>query len=197
MGCGNSNKAGEEARIQEQERLARVEAGKTKIDEAFAPFDDTFYANRVKDYESFAVPQLSDQYARTQKNLKYSLARAGLLGSGVEADKGAALDKERAQQYRNVVDAGQGQANELRQNIEGQRSNLVSQLQASSDPGSAGALAQRTAASFQTPTSYAPIGNFFEGWTKNYLANQTAQQYNPSTAPLFSWGGSTQRVVAG
>lgn len=194
MGCGGGNDSGEEQRRLEEERQARIETGKKSIDEAFSGFDDNFYDQRVKEYEDYAVPQLTQQYDRTRKNLMYSLARSGLLNSGVEAEKGAALDQNLAQQYRGVVDTGQGQANQLRRDIEGQRSNLVSQLQASADPGGAANLALRTAQAYETPTSFGPIGDYFESWTRNYLANETARQYNPNQQQA-AWGTPTQRIV--
>lgn len=199
MGFEDKGNNGADLRQQESERLARVAAGNAAIDKNFAGFDDNFYANRVKDYENFAVPQLTDQYDRTKKNLIYSLARTGLLGSSTQAEKGGDLDKEMAQQYRNVVDTGQGQANELRKTVEGQRSNLISQNEAAGDPGSAANLALRTAQAYQTPTSFAPIGNFFSNWLSNHLSNSEAKLYAPSAGggAMFPWGTSTQRTVNG
>lgn len=197
MGCGGSNNAGYEQRQLEAERQARIEQGRKAIDESFAGFDDNFYDSRAKDYEAYAVPQVTKQYDNTKKNLTYSLARSGLLGSSTEASKSSELDMENAQQLRNVADAGKSQANELRQAVEGQRSNLYSQLEASADPGAAGSLALRTAQAYQQPTSYAPIGNFFKNFTETYLANNEAKMYSPNAAPMFSWGGQSQRLVNG
>ncbi len=194
MECAGSDRAGAEQRQMEADRLARIEEGKGKIDEAFKGFDDDFYTKRAREYEAFAVPELTNQFDNTQRNLTYSLARSGLLGSGTEAFKGSQLNRELAKQYRGVVDEGRRQSNELRQNVEQQRSNLVSQLQASSDPGGAGALALRTAQSYSQPQSFAPIGNFFGGFVQNYLANANARSYD-SSIPQYPWGGATQRVV--
>jgi hypothetical protein len=196
MGCGKNN-AGAEQRALETERAARVDQSRAAIDKNFEGFDDEFYNSRAKDYEQFAVPQVASQYDNTKRNLTYSLARSGLLGSGVEAQKTAALDKENAQQLRNVSDTAQSQANELRQTVEGQRSNLYAQAEASADPGAATNLALRTAQAYERPTSFAPIGNFFKNYTEAYLANNEARQYNPNVAPLFAWGGQTQRIVNG
>ena len=197
MGCGKAPDNGAELRAQDEERQARVAQGNAAIYKNFSGFDDNFYANRVKDYEAFAVPQLTSQYDTTKKNLIYSLARSGLLGSSSQAEKSGDLDKEMAQQYRNVVDTGQNQANDLRKTIEGQRSNLVAQNEAAGDPGSAANLALRTAQAYETPTNFAPIGNFFQNWTQNYLQNQEARQYAPASGggEMFPWGTTTQRTV--
>lgn len=198
MGCGGSNNAGAEQRQLEAERQARIEQGRAAIDKNFEGFDQNFYDKRAADYEQFAAPQVASQYDNTEKNLVYSLARSGLSGSSVEASKRGALAKENAQQLRNVSDAGQSQANELRRDVEGQRSNLYSQLEASADPGAATNLALRTAQAYERPTSFAPIGNFFKNFTETYLANNEAKMYSPNNAtPMFGWGGQSQRLVNG
>jgi hypothetical protein len=197
MGCGQKNNSGYEQRALEAERAAKVTESRAAIDKNFEGFDDEFFDSRAKDYETFAVPQLTSQYDNTKKNLTYSLSRAGLLGSSTQAAKTAALDKENAQQLRNVVDAGKSQANELRQTVEGQRANLYAQAEASADPGAATSLALRTAQAYERPTSFAPIGNFFKSFTETYLANNEAKQYAPTADPMYSWGGSTQRLVNG
>lgn len=196
MGCGKSDNGAEQRRL-EAERLANIEQGKAAIDEAFSGFDDNFYEQRAQEYEDYANPQLYQQYDRTQKNLAYALARAGLGNSSAAAEKSSALDKELAQQQRNMVDTGKAGANELRRTVEGQRSNLISQLEASADPGAAASLATRTAQAYEVPQTFQPIGQFFETWTRNYLANKTAEQYNPNQQPQFAWGNTSQRIVNG
>lgn len=200
MGYGGGGGAGKEQRRLEAERKAAIQRGMENIDARFAGFDDNFYNRRAQDYENYAAPQVGQQFTRTGNSLTYSLARAGLRNSSVAGQKRAALDIENAQQLRNVADTGRAQANDLRQEVENQRSNLVSQLNASADPGQAGAAALRTAQAYQQPTSFTPIGNVFEDWTRNYLANQTARAYDPGVQPLFSWGsgsGGSSRIVNG
>lgn len=198
MGYGGSNLGGSQ-RKQELERKQAINRGQQLIDAQFAGFDDNFYDQRAQDYEDFAAPQLGQQFTRTGNSLTYDLARRGIRNSTVAGQKRSALELENAQQLRNVADTGMAQANELRQTVEGQRSNLVSQLNASADPGQAGAAALRTAQAYQKPTSFAPIGDMFADWTRNYLANQTARAYDPGVQPMFSWGGGqgSSRIVNG
>jgi hypothetical protein len=187
---------GGDQRRQEAERKARIDRGTQAIDAQFAGFDDKFFNRRARDYENFAAPQVGQQYTRTGNSLAYSLARAGLRNSSVAGQKRAALDLENAQQLRNVADTGRAGANDLRQTVEGQRTNLVSQLNASADPGQASSAALRTAQAYQQPNSFAPIGDMFASWERNYLSNQVARAYDPSVSPLFSWssGGSGRNV---
>lgn len=193
--CGGGNNAAAEQRALEEQRVKNIAEGNAAIEKQFSGFDDNFYDSRAKDYEDYAKPKLEKEFGNTKRNLMYSLARSGLMGGSVDAEKNANLADERQQQLRNVADAGQSQANELRQTVEGQRSNLTAQLEASADPGAASNLALRTAQAYTKPTSYAPIGNFFKEWTGNFIANNEARQYDPNVAPLFGWGGETQRMV--
>lgn len=195
MGCGPKNTAGAEQRALEAERQARVETGRKAIDTAFAGYDDDFYNNRAKEFEDFAVPQLGQEYQNTKKNLKYSLARAGLLGSGTEVSKTGALEQENTKQLRNIADTGAAQANDLRRTVEGQRAALYSQNEAAADPGAATNLALRTAQAYERPTTFAPVTNFFKDYATAYLTNQEARQYNPNLGNMFGWGGQSQRLV--
>jgi hypothetical protein len=197
MGYGGGGMGGDQRR-QEAERKAAIARGTQMIDDQFAGFDDQFFNRRAGDYEDFAAPQIGQQYTKTGNSLTYALARAGLRNSSVAGQKRAALDLENAQQLRNVSDTGMAQANDLRQQVEGQRSNLMAQLNASADPGQASAAALRTAQAYQQPTSFSPITNVFEDWTRNYLANQTARAYDPAVQPMFSWNsnnGGSSRIV--
>jgi hypothetical protein len=199
-GGGDSGAA--EQRALEIQRQSKIAQGMANIDEQFGRFDDEFYNRRAGEVEQYHLPELNRQATETRNSLAYSLARSGLTRSGVAEDKYGSLDREKATQERNVADAGQASANQLRQDVEGQRTALVNQVQASADPNLAAQAATRTAAAYQTPQSLQPIGNFFEGWSRNYLNNQVARAYDPNVAPLFpSWGGqqeqSSQRVVNG
>ncbi|RDF69772.1 hypothetical protein, partial [Acinetobacter baumannii] len=79
---------------------ANIAQGKAAIDEQFKGFDDNFYDARAKDYENYAVPKLEKEFGNTKRNLTYSLARSGLLGGSVDAEKNAKLADEREQQLR-------------------------------------------------------------------------------------------------
>lgn len=199
MGYGGGDGGAAAQRQLEMERQSRIAKGMEAIDENFSQFNPDFYNRRAAEYEAYQLPELSRQATTTRNSLTYSLARAGLGRSGVAADKSASLDREVATQQRAVADAGMASANKLRQDVEGQRTALVNQVQASADPNLAAQAATRTAAAYSVPQSFQPIGNFFEGWSRNYLANQTARAYDPNVPNLFSsWGsGSSSRVVNG
>lgn len=198
-GGGGDGGAAQQRQL-EVERQKKVARGMQAIDEQFSQFNDDFYNRRAGEFEAYHLPELNRQATTTRNNLAYSLARSGLGKSGVATERGASLDREIATQGRAIADAGLASANKLRQDVEGQRTALVNQVQASADPNLAAQAATRTASAYYQPQSFQPIGNFFEGWTRNYLANQVARAYDPNVPNLFSsWGSgnNSQRVVNG
>lgn len=161
-------------------------------------FDDAFYQQREKDYLGYALPTFERQNAEAGRNLTYSLARSGLLSSSAGNQKRTDLEIYGGQKRREIADQAAGSANDLRRTVEGQRSQLVSQLQASGDPDSSAQLALASAKAYRAPTSLAPIGNFFEDWTRAYATNQQARASDPQVQPLFNFGGnngSSSRII--
>ncbi len=142
-------------------------------------FDDNFFNKRAADYRDFAMPQFNRQLQEQSKDLVYSMANRGLTSSSASADLGTKLGTEADTQRRGIVDQGQSLANALRQQVEGSRTQLVSQLNASGDPATTTGEALRTAAGFQAPSTFQPIGNLFNTFANTYLANQANQAYTP------------------
>lgn len=186
-GSGGSDSA-EEARKLEDERQARIAQGMTNINEAFKGFNPEFYQQRANAYTNFAMPQLGEQAQQTQQQLIYGLGNRGLLGSGVAADRNAAFQRELQRQKQGIVDAGQGQANELQREIESNKSQLVNQLQISSDPNAAAQGALGSAQAFSAPSTYAPISNLFQNFANMYLASQIARSTPQTTQYSNNYG---------
>lgn len=95
MCMGGGNKAASEANRQEQQRTAKITAAQAKINSVF---DDPNRAAEIQQVVS-AVRQnqldsLNQQKADNARQLKFSLARNGQVGSSVQADLNA--DQKRA-----------------------------------------------------------------------------------------------------
>lgn len=142
-------------------------------------FGQDFYNQRARDYQAYAMPQLGQQIKQQGDALSYRLANQGLLGSGAGGKLAQSFQGEVGKQTRGVVDAGIGQAQELRGNVENKRSQLISQLEATGDPTTASQLALSSASQFQAPSVFQPVGNLFGQWAQQYMNYQNAQQYNP------------------
>jgi hypothetical protein len=168
------------ARAQESARQARIDKGMGAINQKFASFDPKFYDDRAKAYENYALPQEQQQEDRTRRTLAYSLANAGLTDSGSGVTRNAVLDREAAVQKRAIADAGVGSANELRGQVESQRTGLVNQLESTADPNVAATGAYAAASNLRAPTAMQPVGDLFGDFTRAYVTNQTAKSYNDS-----------------
>lgn len=153
-------------------------------------FGPDFYKQRTQDYINFAMPQLQEQAGQTERNLAFKLQNQGLDQSSIGDTLNLSLLNEINRQAAGVGSTGIQQAQDLQKQIEGQRSNLISQLETSADPGSATSQALSTAAQFSAPSVYQPIGNLFGNWGNTYLASQVPTT-NPSLFPyLYGLGSS-------
>ncbi len=174
----NSSDGSEQARAQEVARQKRIDQGLGNINSTFAKFDDEFYDDRAKSYTSYAMPQEQMQEDKARRGLAYTLANAGLSDSGSAVDRNAILDKESGIQKRAIADKGIGVANDLRNQVEGQRTSLVNQLESTADPNVAATGAYAAASNLHAPTPMEPLGDLFGDFTRAYVVNQTAKSYS-------------------
>lgn len=170
---------GAEARALEEQRQSRIKTGMQNIDQTFGRFNNKFYDQRQQDYTNFAMPQLYQQLAQANKQGFYGLANRGLQKSSAADLFGSNLRQETNVQKQGLVDTGIMQAQQLRRDVEGQRSNVTSQLLASADPTTASQQALSAAGSYSLPSAFQPIGNLFQNFAQMYANNQYAKAYQP------------------
>ena len=171
---GGSNAMEEEYQRQlaeEEARQARITEGKANIDEAFAGYDDKFYADRAADYMSYARPQIEDQYEQAMKDLRIALARSGQLIGSEAIEREQDLLKKFNDAELQAARKGQSIADTTRSNLANIKSNLLSQNASLADPSLIAAQAQnQIMANTQVP-EYNPISNIFANVTEG-LATQ-------------------------
>jgi len=127
-------------------------------------FDDRFYNERRQAYIDNYTPQLTDQFAKARNDMSFALARAGITRSSAAADQVGRLNAADAVQSATVASQAEGQVSALRSKVADSRANLVSQLQASADPGGTANLAlARTQSLAAEPVTYSPLGDVFAG----------------------------------
>lgn len=163
-------------------------------------FDDKFYQDRQQAFLDTAMPEFQQQFGQTRRGLAYELARRGLLNSSSAINKESQLTRYAGNKEREISDAALGSANQLRADVENQRSNLVNQLIASGDPSLASQNALSSAAQFRAPSPVAPLGNLFNDWTSLYMSNQLNRNYATSNPAAWSFGqpmtaGGSSRIV--
>ena len=172
MGFGGWGGYGRQATNEEKQRQMKIAAGTQAIDQQFAGFTPSFYDRRAKDYYAFANPQLGQQFLQNKNAIMGNLANRGLLNSSTRNQQVGTLNRELSTQRQGLFDTGQQQAQALRQQVEQGRGNALNFLYQSADPGAATGQAARTAASFQAPSMFAPIGNLFSNLANMYYTNK-------------------------
>ena len=171
---------------QQQAQQLAISKGMGQINKAFAGFTPDFYQQRAQAYENYALPQLGQQERQTGQNLEESLADRGLSASGAGDTARSALAQDYALQQQGVANTGQQQAQQLQEQVQGQENTLVGELTSSNAPGQVAQQALSTAAGFQTPSLFAPIGQAFTDFGNTYLAQQTANTYMPYLSSLMA-----------
>lgn len=189
--CGNGgNDAARQARLLEDQRQARIAEGQSAINKTFGQFDDKFYTQRQQDYTNFALPQLYSQMQQVNRQGAYGLANRGLGVSSAANQFGSRLGAEANVQKQGIVDSGIAQAQQLRKDVEGQRSSLLAQLQASADPVSASQQALQSAGAYSLPSVFTPIGNLFGNFSQLYANSQLNKVANQDYRPNYGLNNS-------
>ena len=180
---------------QEAARQARVRQGMGQIDQNFSQFDDNFYNQAATDYTKAQTPKVMQDYQDTKNNLTYALTRGGNLNSSTATQRNTSLSNTLSENESQIASGAQGAANELRGKVATQKSNLVQNLQSSSDPAAIAVASNAATSQLRAPSPVQPLGNMFADWSNMYLANQ----YSKSAPPSGSGGiwGSLQNMGYG
>jgi hypothetical protein len=154
-----------QARADEAARQARIKQGTDSINSNFNQFNDDFFNGRRTAYTNFAMPQVGDQYGQSARNLSFSLARNGLSNSSEAARQSGILERDNAAAQQQVASGAIGEDQKARQAVEQNRSDLLAQLNATSDPTMAANASMRQAAQIGMQPGYSPLGNLFQNTT--------------------------------
>jgi hypothetical protein len=147
-------------------------------------FDDSFYNKYNQKVLDYYNPQESRQYDTAQRDLRYSLARAGTLQSSTAADKQGELAYSDALNKADIVANANKQTGALRDQIQANKESLINQLYATEDPTLTANLAQSSvnATKLQDPT-LTPVANLFTP-----IAVGATSYLNAATSPYSLYG---------
>jgi hypothetical protein len=155
----------QEARDRENARQARLNQGKTAIDNIFgnANFGDAFY-NKYRDAGlNYTMPQLESQYADAQRTSEADLARAGLLRSGAAGFVQNKLTEQQGVNEAALKAKADTDTAELRKSIAAQQQQAYNQLYATEDPTVAANTAASAAANAQlSQPQQTALGDMFK-----------------------------------
>lgn len=170
-------------RRQEKERRETIRGGIGGIDSAFAGFGPDFYKARGKSFVDFYLPQLEAQAKNARADAVFDLGRSGLLDSSVGAKRFSDVQGAYDEGRKGVLEGGRRYEQQVRQDIENQRSALARDVVVSGGllSGSQGAeLAAQTAT---LPPAFSPLadlfGNFSKGAVTNALLTSSGYAGNP------------------
>lgn len=161
--------------------------------------DPAFYDQRARAYEANYLPQIQQQFADAETQRRYALANAGLSRSSANDMTGAKLLRDKDVQVGNVKLKGQAVANQLRDQVAGIRTSLLSNIQNNEDPNSAVATATSQLNNVRaTPVKYDALGDLFSGIAAGIGGYQNGANYGASGGGYNSDGrmgnGTGKRV---
>lgn len=188
MSSGGGGDAAAQARKDEQARQERIKKGMEQISGTFSTFNDDFYNRRANAYKAFAMPDVNAQYKNAHENMVYGLARSGNLASSEAAKQLGVLNQENNAAKLKVEDAAMNYSNQSRQQVEQNRTDLINQLVATSDPSVAASQAAARSATLLPNPAMQSLGDLFGNSLR--LANVTnkASMYLDNAPGWSAWG---------
>jgi len=194
MGVKKTPKAASNvARYEEDARQQRIREGTERVNGIFeGNFNPDFFTNRKQSFLDYATPQLEDQRSAAEKELTYSLARAGTLDSSIRANKFGELQKLYDTNKQQIADKALSYETDARNNVENARSGLLSTLNATGDAEGAANSSLSRAAALSAPEAFSPLSQLFASFT-SALGTQAAQE----KAAAMSGGSYTPKYNTG
>lgn len=197
---GSSNDASRQAERNERERQAQIAQSTGRINAIFDdPSRQAQYDKLASDTTAFYTSDLDRQKAENERKLKFALARSGLSGSSVQADKGEQLGED---YLRGVVEAtrrGNAAGATLRGADEQSRLNLLAMAQTGLDATTAGS---RAASSLKgnleagmADSTANGLGDFFGGFADLYRRSQ--ERKGEQSARKYDYGTFYQPIYGG
>lgn len=154
-----------EARQKENLRQARLNQGKTSIDQIFGNenFGDPFYEKYRKAELDYTTPQLAEQFSEANRTSEADLARAGLLRSGAAGWVQGKLRNQNEVNLAGLKSKADTDTADLRKSIAAQQQQAYNQLYATEDPTVAANTAATSAANAQLQTpNVGALGEMFK-----------------------------------
>ncbi len=177
--CMGSSDASKQIQEQQQQRQGAITQGVSNINKQFEGFNPQFYEGVRQNTLSQLMPQLTNQYNATRKNLGYQMGAQGLDRSSAARDLNTSLGQETDKNRIGIANQAQQNVNDTMRSVQTEKGNLVNQLVASQDPVLAAQQAVSGAAGLSAPSFVAPLGNMFSGWANTFLGNRASQAYGP------------------
>lgn len=165
------------ARQREEERQARITAGRKKIDDAYAGFDDGYFQTYRQTALDNTLPQVQQQAADARRNLIYALERAGTRNSSIAGQRSGDLERDIALRTGEAISSADSATQQLRNRVTDSRASSEAQLLATEDPTRAANDATARSATLRADAPpVSTLGPLFEGAALGYSAYQQGKR---------------------
>lgn len=165
----------QQAQVANDQRQAAITQGQSAIDSSFSKFDDNYFDKYQKDYVDNYNPQVDEQFGRAQTKERYGEARKGMLDSTpaiFDADK---LNESYGQQRQQIAANGVSAAQDQRNTVQQQKSNLYALNSSAADPTLVAERASATAGTIPSTPQYSVLGDLFSGLVNSGAAYTAGQ----------------------
>lgn len=177
---GGGGDPGADARRQETERQERIKAATEEINRVFgdATRNDLYTSQKSTVYDLNKM-EVDRQAQEAERANRFGLARSGLLGSSVNVDTQADLDRRTNEGLMRAGGIADQAAADLKTADERTRSSLISLAQSGIDTGTAAQQSLKglevNAANAAGARAGSTVGRLFDDMSQAYLVNQTNQ----------------------
>jgi len=178
MGSGNSaRRAQQQAERAEQERQARIAQTTQRINSIYdSPGRQQQYADFLSAVRDHYVTDANRQKAIADRNLKFSMARSGLVGGSADRDAKRTLGEEYTQGILSAENKAQSALSDLRAQDEASRLNLIQLAQSGLDTTTAaqraGAAIRASAEGVRADSLAQGLGDIFGATANTYKQQQ-------------------------
>lgn len=196
MAGGGSNKAANQARADEQARLASIKQTQGAVNDTFnSPQRATDIADYVGATRDYLTRDLDEQKTTNDRQLRFALARGGNIGSSLQIDKQAQFGRDYQKGILQVDRKARGAGAELESADQTARANLISLATSGLDATTA---AQQAAASMRSSleagkatSQTAGLGDVFGQFSKFYQDSRDSAVRRKADQRAFGlYGGS-------
>lgn len=162
-------------------------------------FNDAYYKNIADAYMDFQKPLLEEQIDQARRKLPMTVTSTG---SSAYQRKAGNLERDYERAQVDLASKAQDVANQQRQQVEQNRSDLIGLANAGTDAASLAAQSSARSAALNKPPAFSPIADLFAKYmdtgaqlsNANLLANQIAYQ-NAGGPTYFGAPRSAVRMV--
>lgn len=154
---------------------------------------EQLYAEQKQAIYDLNKTDVDKQYKDAERQNRFGLARAGLLGGSVDVDSNARLQEVYSKGLMQATGLADQAASDLKTQDERARQSLISLAQSGVDTGTAQASALRqldaTTQAAEGARGGAAIGDLFGGMSQAYLLRQQQAGLNAGRANASQWYG--------